>query len=121
MLNEGAARAGRSRPPLVAHMQIAFTQDRATALQVGRQASGITVSRPNYRNMFTAAGFSQQDIETVSDSLVESQLIFGDESQIKDRLLELLQTEIDELSVGIIPVADAAQESTRLARLIGRL
>ncbi len=79
------------------------------------------VSLPVYRKMFVAAGFSEQEITTVSDGFVESLLVFGDESKIKDRLLELLSTGIDELTISLVPVSDPIQERTRLARLIGQL
>lgn len=36
-LSAGAAKAGRPRPPVVAHVPIAFTEDRTTALQAGRE------------------------------------------------------------------------------------
>jgi len=76
---------------------------------------------PTYRNMFLAAGFSEQEISAVSDRLIESLIVFGDESKIKDRLLELLGTEFDELRISPIPVSDATREGIRLARLIGQL
>ncbi|GHO57237.1 LLM class flavin-dependent oxidoreductase [Ktedonobacter robiniae] len=120
-MRAGADAAGRSRPPVVAHVQVAFTKDRATALQIGRQAMSIYHTRPAYRNMFVAAGFSQQEIDTVSDSFVESLLVFGDESKIRDRLQELLEAGIDELTLGLVPVSDANQEEIQLARLIGQL
>jgi F420-dependent oxidoreductase-like protein len=120
-LNEGAVAAGRPRPTLVAHVPVALTEDRATALQAGRQAMTFQTTIPVYRKMFLAAGFSQQEIDTVSDSFVESLLIFGDESKIKDRLLELLATGIDELTIGLVAVSDAIQERGRLAKLLGTL
>lgn len=120
-LSAGAAAAGRERPPIVAWVPIAFTKDRATALQVGRQAMSIYPARPPYRNMFVAAGFSPQEIDSVSDSFIESLLVSGDKSRIQDRLLELLSSGIDELTIELIPVSDADQERTRLARLIGQL
>lgn len=120
-MSEGAAAAGRARPSLVAHVPIVLTEDRATALQVGRQALRFNTSLPTYRNMYLAAGFSDQEITAVSDRFVESLVTYGDESRIRDRLLELLSTEIDELAVALMPVADAAQENLRLARLIGQL
>jgi 5,10-methylenetetrahydromethanopterin reductase len=120
-MSASAAVVGRERPPVVAHVQVAFTKDRATALQIGRQKMSIYHTRSVYHNMFIAAGFSQQEIDTVSDSFVESLLVFGDESKIRDRLLELLSMGIDELTIGLVPVSDAAEEGTRLARLIGQL
>ncbi|QBD76010.1 LLM class flavin-dependent oxidoreductase [Ktedonosporobacter rubrisoli] len=120
-MSAGAAAAGRPRPPVVGWVPIALTEDRATALQIGRQAMSIYPTRPAYRNMFLAAGFSPQEIDSVSDNFIESVLVYGDESKIRDRLLELLALGIDELTIGVIPVSNATQESLRLARLIGRL
>jgi F420-dependent oxidoreductase-like protein len=119
-LSAGAATARRPRPPVVAHVPVAFTEDRATAFQVGRQAMSFYPTRPAYRNMFVAAGFSEQEIKTVSDSFVESLLVFGDENKIKDRLLELLSAGIDELTISLVSVSDPTQERTRLVRLIGQ-
>ena len=120
-LHEGASAAGRLRPPIVAHVPVALTEDRATAFQVGRQAFTAHTTYPFYRKMFVAAGFSTQEIETVSDTFVERLLVFGSVSQIKDRLLELLGRGIDELTIGPVWVSDAAQERSRLAQLIGQL
>ncbi len=89
-LHEGATAAGRPRPPIAAHVPVALTEDRATALRVGRQAFTAQTTYPFYRKMFVAAGFSIQEIDAVSDTFVESLLVFGSVSQIKDRLLELL-------------------------------
>jgi alkanesulfonate monooxygenase SsuD/methylene tetrahydromethanopterin reductase-like flavin-dependent oxidoreductase (luciferase family) len=120
-MSAGAATAGRERPPLVAWVPIAFTKDRATALQVGRRAMSIYPTRSVYRNMFVAAGYTPQEIDTVSDSFIESLLVFGDEGKIRDHLLELLSMGVDELTIGLFPISDAASERTRLARLIGQL
>lgn len=120
-LSTGAAAARRPRPPVVAHVPVAFTEDRATALQAGRQALSIYPTLPAYRNMFIAAGFSEQDTNPVSDRLIESLVVFGDEGKLRDRVLELLATGIDTLALSIVPVSDTNQEIVRLARLVGRL
>lgn len=120
-LSAGAAVAGRSRPPLTAHVPVALTEERALALQAGRRAMSFYTTLPTCRNMFIAAGYTQQEIDTVSDSFVESLLVFGDEVKVRDRLLELLSSGFDELMIEPIPVSDAAQEEKRLARLIGQL
>lgn len=120
-LSAGAAAAGRPCPPLVAHVPVAFTEDRALALQAGRETMRFYTTLPVCRQMFAAAGYTQQEIDTVSDRFVESLLLFGDESKIRDRLLELLALGFDELTLEPVPLSDAAQEEKRLARLIGQL
>lgn len=120
-LSAGAAAAARPRPPVVAHVPVAFTEDRATALQAGRQALSIYPTLPAYRKMFIAAGFTEQDTHPISERLIESLVVFGNEGKIKDRVLELLATDIDALALSLVPVSDVAQEGVRLARLVGRL
>lgn len=120
-LREGAVEASRLRPPIAAHVPVALTEDRAVALQVGRRAFSAHTTYPFYRKMFLAAGFSTQEIDAVSDTFVERLLVFGSVSQIKDRLLELLERGVDELTIGPVWVSDAAQERSRLAQLIGQL
>lgn len=120
-LNVGAAISGRDRPPVVAHVPVAFTEDRALALQAGRQALSVYPTLPTYRAMFIAAGFTEQDTSTVSDRLIESLVISGDESKIRDHVLGLLASDIDALALSLVPVSDTALEEARLARLVGRL
>ncbi|GHO90495.1 LLM class F420-dependent oxidoreductase [Reticulibacter mediterranei] len=120
-LSAGAAAAARLRPPVVAHIPVAFTEDRAIALQAGRQALGIYPMLPHYRKMFMAAGFTEQDIHPVSERLIESLVVWGLEGKIRDRVLELLGTPIDVLALSLVPVSDISQERVRLARLVGRL
>jgi F420-dependent oxidoreductase-like protein len=120
-LKASATAAGRPQPVVVANVIVALTGDRSVALEAGRKALAFQTSLPNYRNMFAAAGFSAQEMDTIADSLIESMLVFGDESKIKDRLQELLAAGIDELNIGPVVIADAAQERSHLARLIGSL
>jgi probable F420-dependent oxidoreductase len=120
-MSAGAAEARRSRPPIIAHVQVVLTEDRATALLVARQRLATAATLPVYRNMFIAAGFSSQDLDTASDRFVESLIIFGNDNTIRERLLELLGTELDELKVGLSPLADKTQETMRLAKIIGQL
>jgi len=39
-----------------------------------------------YRNMFVGAGFSEQEMNTVSDSFVESLLVFGDAHELRNEM-----------------------------------
>ncbi len=120
-LKAAATTVGRSQPTVVANVLVALTEDRHVALDAGRKALAFQTSLPNYRNMFAAAGFSTQEMDAISDSLIESMLIFGDESKLKDRFQQLLASGIDELNISSIAVADAAQEASQLVRLIGSL
>ncbi|GHO96870.1 LLM class F420-dependent oxidoreductase [Reticulibacter mediterranei] len=120
-MREGATAAGRPRPPIMANVSVAFTQDRAIAFEIGRKRFGMASRVPFYRNMYLRAGFSPQEIDTASDRFIENLLIFGDEGKIRESFLNLLGTELDELRVTVLTVSDPARERTRLTKIIGNL
>jgi alkanesulfonate monooxygenase SsuD/methylene tetrahydromethanopterin reductase-like flavin-dependent oxidoreductase (luciferase family) len=120
-LREGAAAAGRLRPPIMANVSVALTEDRAIAFEIGRKWFGPAARLSFYRNMYLRAGYSPQEIDTVSDRLIDNLLIFGDEGKIRESLINLLGTELDELRVSVLPVSDPTRERTRMAKIIGNL
>jgi hypothetical protein len=120
-IREGAAVAGRLRPPIAANVSVALTEDRATAFEIGRKWFGGASRIPFYRNMYLRAGYSPQEIDTVSDRLIENLLIFGDEEKIRESFIKLLGTELDELRVSVLTVSDPIRERTIAAKIIGNL
>jgi hypothetical protein len=57
----------------------------------------------------------------VSDALVESIVVMGDEASVAARLHALLDSGLDELLLTNVPRGDAAAERTGLFRLVGKL
>jgi alkanesulfonate monooxygenase SsuD/methylene tetrahydromethanopterin reductase-like flavin-dependent oxidoreductase (luciferase family) len=119
-LRAGAEAAGRPAPPLVAHVPVALSEDRAAVLAAGRARARGYAGSPFYARMFADAGFPLPGDGTVPDALVESLVVSGDEATVRARLGELLASGLDELLVMPVPVADAAGERARLARLLGQ-
>ena len=68
-------------------------------------------------------GFSLTSDQAISDTLVDSLVISGNESIVADRLTELLTAGLDEVMVSLVPTTGAGDddEQTRLMQLIGRL
>jgi F420-dependent oxidoreductase-like protein len=120
-LRAGADAAGRSAPPLVAHVPIALSEDRAAVIAAGRKLIGGYARLPFYANMFTDAGFPPNADGSVSDGLVDGLVVSGDEATIAARLRVLLDQGLDELLVMPVPIADEAAERQRAARLVGGL
>jgi hypothetical protein len=58
---------------------------------------------PFYANTFSNADFSLTSDQTVPDALVDSLVIFGNESIVADRLTELLTAGLDEVMVSLVP------------------
>jgi F420-dependent oxidoreductase-like protein len=119
-LRAGAEKSGRAAPPLVAHIPVALSQDRPAVLAAARRQLGRYGQLPFYAGMFAHAGFPVTADSTMTDELLDSLVVSGDEATVKQRLTDLLASGLDELLVMGIAVADAAGEQERLTRLIGQ-
>jgi alkanesulfonate monooxygenase SsuD/methylene tetrahydromethanopterin reductase-like flavin-dependent oxidoreductase (luciferase family) len=120
-LEEGAKQAGRSAPPLVAHIPVAYNTDRQAVLAAARERFGSYGRLPFYRHMFAAAGYSVPDDGEVPEALTDNLVVSGDEQTIAARLRELLSGSLNELLLQTIPVKNESQEWSDLAHLIGAL
>ncbi len=120
-LQMGAAGIGRPAPPLVAHIPVALGQNRHEVLAASRKQISRYARLPFYANMFADAGFPVGPDGTMSDDLIDSLVVSGDEAAITSRLTELLAAGLDELLVMPVQVVDPATELERLIGLIGRL
>lgn len=80
--------------------------ERARAL--ARQALTIYSSLPNYRNNWLRLGLSQQDVDEVSDRLVDALFAWGDMSAIAARVLAHHDAGADHVCVQVIMEAMGA-------------
>ena len=71
--------------------------------------------------MFADAGFPIAPDGAMTDALIDSLVVYGDEATIAARFTELLEAGLDELLIMNVQVADPEVEQVRLARLIGQL
>jgi F420-dependent oxidoreductase-like protein len=120
-LHTAAAAVGRSAPPLVAHVSVALSQDRDSVLAAGHQLLDMYAKFPFYAKMFADAGFPLTAGQTISDSLIDSLIVSGNEATVTAQFTELLAAGLDELYVGLVPITDADNEQSRLVHLIGQL
>lgn len=120
-LRAGAAQSGRPAPPLVAHIPVVLSQDRQAVRAVARQQLGAYGRLPFVVQMFAEAGFPVAADGTLSDALLDSLVVFGDEATIAARVTNLLAQGLDEVLVKPLPVARPEDEQARLAQLLGQL
>jgi F420-dependent oxidoreductase-like protein len=116
-----AAANRRSAPPLVAYISVALSQDRDTVLAAGHQLLDMYAKFPFYAKMFADAGFPLTAGQMISDSLIDSLIVSGNEDTMAAQFTELLAAGLDELMVTLVPIKDAIDEFTRLMHLIGQL
>jgi alkanesulfonate monooxygenase SsuD/methylene tetrahydromethanopterin reductase-like flavin-dependent oxidoreductase (luciferase family) len=104
----GAANSERPVPPLLAHIPVALGQDRHEVMASSRKQINRYARLPFYANMFAEADFPFEPDGSMSDNLIESLVVSGDEATITSRLTDLLASGLDELIVMPIPVVDPA-------------
>ncbi|MFO1376744.1 MAG: LLM class flavin-dependent oxidoreductase [Steroidobacteraceae bacterium] len=120
-MEAGAQAAGRPRPPLIASAPIVYDTDFDNVRQAARAALAIYVAMPAYIEMFAQAGYPLLPSGQPSDELIREMFIFGDETTIRQRLLDMYAQGADELQVMLCPVNDPTAEALAIMRVIGRL
>jgi F420-dependent oxidoreductase-like protein len=117
-LQEGAERAGRERPPLIAHVPVAVSTDRDAARAAFRAQFPIYSKLPFYAAMFAAAGFPVTAAGEMTDALVDTLAVSGDAATIIARLEAIRAQGIDELLITHVIVEDEASELAALSEII---
>ena len=120
-LEEGAKQAGRSAPPLVAHVPVAYSTDRQAVLAAARNQYGLYGQLPFYRRMFADAGYPVPEGGELPEALIDNLVVSGDKQTIANRLRELLSSGLNELLLQSVTVENQSQEWSDLAQLIGSL
>lgn len=120
-LQRGAERAGRERPPLVAHVSVSLTGTREQAREAGQREFAGYARLPFYQRMFADAGYPLNSDNTYTDELLDQLLVFGDSDAVGEQLSRLLDDGFDELLVMPVTVEDRESEEQQLLDLIGRL
>jgi hypothetical protein len=120
-MERGAAKAGRPAPPLIAHIPVAFGNDRPAIRAAFRAGFGVYRRAPFYARMFAAAGYPIEPDGDYPDALLDHLIYSGDETAIAGQLRDLLASGLDELLVMLVPGADQTGEEERLMRLIGEM
>ncbi|QBD83244.1 LLM class flavin-dependent oxidoreductase [Ktedonosporobacter rubrisoli] len=122
-LRAGAEAAGRPVLPLIAHIPVALTTDDAAALAVMRPWVQAATQLDTFSSMLKQAGWEEaiKGDERALETLTRTLLIWGDEAMVRRRLQELLGLGLDELTLQLMPVANAVQERRLLFQLVGAL
>jgi F420-dependent oxidoreductase-like protein len=117
-LRAGAEAAGRPVPPLIAHVPVALSTDRAAVHVAARRRLALYGRLPFYARMFAEAGYPPQADGTLPDALLDELVVAGNAAQVVSRLEEIEAQGPDELLVMVIPVADADAEELALLRAL---
>ncbi|HMO96061.1 MAG TPA: LLM class flavin-dependent oxidoreductase [Tepidiformaceae bacterium] len=106
-LKEGAAKAGREVPPLIAHVPVVVSED-IEAVRAGAQRQISFYARvPFYSQMFQDAGFPEAANGEFTDRMIDALVVHGSADQVKERLRALPEFGANELlAMPIVPPGD---------------
>lgn len=99
-LAEGASKAGRAPPPLIAHVPVSVNTDRDAVREMARQQLGRYATVPFYRAMFERAGFAMGDPtgpEAMPDALLDDLIVSGTADEVTARLRGYLDAGLGEV------------------------
>jgi F420-dependent oxidoreductase-like protein len=120
-LLEGAAAAGRTPPPMVAHVPFCLSEDAEAARAAARQQLAGYPRLPYYAQMMADAGLPEAAKGEWSEAMVDAIVPHGNEQQVGDRLRAFLQAGCGELIAAPIVVGDRQQALGRAAGLLADL
>jgi alkanesulfonate monooxygenase SsuD/methylene tetrahydromethanopterin reductase-like flavin-dependent oxidoreductase (luciferase family) len=120
-LRAGAQAHNRPVPPLVAHIPIAMSTDKAAVREAAMSRISYYTKAPFYAHMFAEAGFPITADGSGTDELVKSLVVAGNQAQVKQRLRELIASGLDELLLMLVTVADEVREREQLLQIIASL
>jgi F420-dependent oxidoreductase-like protein len=111
-LAAGALAADRPKPPLVAELPCALTNDRDDVHEMAVRDLGIYPHVPFYRAMFEAAGVALGG-KGWSDAMIDASVVYGDEDQLAAKVQALFDAGADEVALspfGVGPDPAASQD-----------
>lgn len=121
-LRDGAAKANRQVPPLIAHCFAAVHEDAAAVRETARNRLAVYARLPFYQEMFVRAGYPEARQGVMSDAMLDAVVVHGDEHAVASRLQQYLSEGMDELIVSTLVIGDDRRPSLeRTLRLVGTL
>ena len=106
-------------PLLAPEQAVVFETDPSKARDIARRHMATYLRLPNYTNNLKRVGWSQDDIETASDALVDAIVAWGDLDRIAARVKAHLDAGADHVSVQVLPADPSGLPMTEWRELAG--
>lgn len=119
---EGAHKAGRAAPPLVAHCFIAASEDENAVREIAEQRAGNYPRLPFYASMFEQAGYPEAKEGKLSQRMLDAIVVHGTDEQIEAGIQEFADAGAGEVIATILPTgADREASVERAFKAVARL
>jgi F420-dependent oxidoreductase-like protein len=121
-IQQGADKAGRTAPPLIAHCFIAVDEDVDAVREVTQQRAANYPRLPFYASMFELAGYPEAKDGTLSDRMADAIVMHGNEEQVAAGLQTFADAGAAEIIATVLPTgADRQASIDRAFRAVGNL
>ena len=120
-VSKGAEKAGRSPPPLIAHVPFAVSTEGGAVREAARQQLGGYPRLPFYSRMMADAGLPEAATGTWSDAMIDTIVVHGDEKKVAARLREFIEAGAGEVIAAPLIVGDRRESLDRATSLIAAL
>jgi probable F420-dependent oxidoreductase len=110
-----------TEPLLLPELTAVLTDDAEEARTLGRQFLGNYLSFATYANKMQQAGFTADDVTTISDRLVDAVIAWGDEDAVLRRVDEHLAAGADHVAVQVLAADAGAPPLPQWRRLAAAL
>jgi len=120
-LREGAEKAGRTPPPLVAHIPVAVSEDAEAVREAARRQIGFYPRVPFYSQMLQDAGYPEAKDGELSDRMIDALVVHGSSSEVQARLREATNHGAAEVLAMPLSPANDPGAVERTVRALGEL
>jgi alkanesulfonate monooxygenase SsuD/methylene tetrahydromethanopterin reductase-like flavin-dependent oxidoreductase (luciferase family) len=117
-LQDGATNSGRETPPLIMHIPVAMTTDRARALDVASGELASYGALPFYQKMFASAGVPASADHRTSPEAIDALTISGSPEHIRQQLESIIAEGIGEILTHPLAINDPDAERKELASIL---
>lgn len=87
---------------LCVEQKVVLTTDAAAARDTTRQALGVYIGLPNYRNSWLRLGFGEEAIDGMADAFLDALVAWGDADAIRARVAEHHQAGADHVCIQVM-------------------
>ena len=94
-------------PWLAPEQAAVLSSDPVEARAIARAHMEYYLRLPNYRNNLLRLGWTPEDLDEMSDRLVDALVVWGDVGDVVERVAEHLQRGADHVAVQLLPVSSA--------------
>lgn len=120
-LREGATGAGRTPPPIVAHVPLVVSTNSEAVRTASMRQFGFYPRLPFYSAMFQEAGFPEAADGTFSEKMADALVFSGDEAALEDRLRGIAAFGAREIVVSVIILESDPPAYSRTVRFLGKM